>query len=190
MVTQVAGSRFRGRRHEVRLSFTPQEQAARMPAVYCPRLIFGFLLAALAWPAVPAASAALVSYAKVRPDATLLVGSRMVRLYGIYIPPSGRTCRPNLRPVKCGSNAALALDFKIRGFVHCQQVHRNRDRSITALCRNKGVDLSAYLIERGWAVALPNGPFEYQVLERIARARNMGVWGMHGVAITSSSGTR
>ena len=190
MVTRVAGKHFRGPRRGVRLWLTPVEQATGMIASYCTRVIFGFLLVALAWLAVPAASAALVSYAKVRPDATLVVGSRLVRLYGIYIPPGGRTCRPNLRPAKCGSNAALALDFKIRGFVHCQQVLRHRDRSITALCRNKGVDLSAYLIERGWAVALPNGPFEYQVLERIARERSMGVWGMHGIAINSSSGSR
>ena len=156
----------------------------------CTRLISGCLLAALAWFAMPEASAALVSYAKVRADATLLVGSRVVRLYGIYVPGREYTCRTNLRPVKCGSNAVLALDFKIRGFVHCQQVQRHRDRSITALCRNKGVDLSAYLIERGWAVALPDGPFEYQVLERIARERNMGVWGMHGIAVAPSSGPR
>ena len=161
-----------------------------MIASNCTRLILGWLLAALAWLAVPEASAALVSYATVRPDATLRVGSRLVRLYGIYIPPMGRTCRSTLRPAKCGSNAALALDFKIRGFVNCQPVRRHRDRSITALCRNKGVDLSAYLIERGWAVALPDGPFEYRVLERIARARNMGVWGMHGVAVASSSSAR
>lgn len=154
------------------------------------RLIFGALLVPLTWLAVPDVSAALVSYASVRPDATLLVGSRVVRLHGIYVPPMGRTCRSNLRPVKCGTNAVLALDFKIRGFVHCQKVRKNRDRSITALCRNKGVDLSAYLIERGWAVALPGGPFEYQVLERIARERRMGVWGMHGIAIAPSSDSR
>ena len=153
------------------------------------RLILGCLLAALAWHPASAAPK-LVSYAKVRPDATLLVGSRVVRLYGIYVPPSEYVCRPNLRPVKCGSNAVLALDFKIRGFVHCQPVYRHRDRSITALCRNRGKDLSAYLIERGWAVALPNGPFEYQVLERIARERSMGVWGMHGIAIAPSAATR
>lgn len=166
------------------------EQATEMIPSYCTRVAAGILLVALAWLAVPTASAALVSYAKVRADATLMVGSRLVRLYGIHIPPAGRTCRPNLRPVKCGSNAALALDFKIRGFVHCQQVQKYRDGSITALCRNKGVDLSAYLIERGWAVALPGGPFSYQVLERIARARSMGVWGMHGIAIASSSRSR
>jgi len=156
----------------------------------CRRLVFGALIAALICIAAPHASAALVSYASVRPDATLLVGSRVVRLYGIYVPPMGRTCRSNLRPVKCGTNATLALEFKIRGFVHCQRLRRNRDRSITALCRNKGVDLSAYLVERGWAVALPDGPFQYHVLERIARKRNMGMWGMHGVAITPSTGSR
>ncbi len=158
-----------------------------MIASSCRRLITGALVAALTWIAVPAASAALVNYAMVRQDATLLVGSKVVHLYGIYVPPMGRTCRSNLRPVKCGSNAVLALNFKIRGFVHCQVVHKNRDRSITAVCRSNGVDLSAYLIERGWAVASENGPFEYQVLEKIARSRGMGVWGMHGIAVTSPS---
>lgn len=165
-------------------------QAVRMITKRATGWIGGCLLAASLWAGPVFGSASLVSYAKVRADASLLVGSRVVRLYGIYVPPMGRTCRGNLRPVRCATHAVLALDFKIRGFVHCQQVLRHRDRSITALCRNKGVDLSAYLIERGWAVALPDGPFEYQVLERIARARSMGVWGMHGIAINSSSGSR
>lgn len=143
----------------------------------------GWLLATLLWAGPVFGSATLESYAKVRPDASLLVGSRVVRLYGIYVPPMGRTCRANLRPARCASHAVLALDFKIRGFVRCKPVYRNRDRSVTALCRNRGVDLGAYLIERGWAVARPDGPFEYQVLERIARERSMGVWGLTGVAI-------
>jgi endonuclease YncB( thermonuclease family) len=137
------------------------------------RLVFGCVLAALTSLPVATGASELVSYARVQPDATLLVGSRTVRLYGIYIPPTGRTCRSNLRPVKCGSRAVLALDFKIRGFVRCERLHKH-----------------AYLIERGWAVAMPGGPFEYQVLERIARNRGMGVWGMHGTAVASSSATR
>ena len=40
-----------------------------------------------------------------------------------------------------------------------------------------GEDLSAYLLEQGWAVALPDAPFEYQTLEKIARSRGFGVWG-------------
>ena len=48
---------------------------------------------------------------------------------------------------------------------------------MSALCRVRGEDLSAYLLSRGWAVALPDAPFEYAVLEKIARERHVGVWG-------------
>ncbi len=176
--------------HDARLAPLPTARRTQMAPSNGARVLIGCLVAALSWLAAPPAAAALVSYARVLPDATLVVGSRTVRLYGIFVPPMGRTCRTSLRPVKCGTNAALALEFRIRGFVHCQPVHRHPDRSVTALCRNKGVDLSAYLIERGWAVALPDGPFEYHVLERIARKRNMGVWGMHGVALPPSVALR
>lgn len=140
------------------------------------------LLAALAATAVPAAE--IVSYARVRDDATLQVGRHVVRLYGIHIPETGRTCQTTLRPVRCAPRAANALEFKIQGFVRCERVLRHRDGTITAVCRNDGEDLGAYLIERGWAVAAPNAPFEYTVLEKIARHRNMGVWGMPVDAIT------
>ena len=43
---------------------------------------------------------------------------------------------------------------------------------------SEGEDLSAYLLELGWAVALPDAPFEYQTLEKIARNRGVGVWGI------------
>ena len=190
MVAQLTGNRFRGWRFAVRLGPFSGQQATRMMSWNCRRLIGCAVLAASASLLPHQASAELVSYANVRQDATLMVGSRVVRLYGIYVPPMGRTCRANLRPIKCGSNAALALDFKIRGFVHCRQVVKHRDRSITARCLNKGVDLGAYLIERGWAVSSTDGPFEYRVLEKIARNRSMGIWGMHGVAIPASSGAR
>ena len=149
-------------------------------------LLAGLSAWLITWPA----SAAIVSYADVRADASLRVGSRVVRLYGIHVPRLGRTCRTTIRPARCGSRAVLALDFKIRGFVRCEPVHRHRDRSVTALCTNRGVDLAAYLVERGWAVARPDGPFEYQVLERIARARHIGMWGMTGTAIASPPPSR
>ena len=135
-------------------------------------------LAAISWSA-PSSGRTFSSYAFVNDDATLEVSGRLVHLFGIYIPPTNRFCRSNMRPVKCASRAALALEFKIQGFVECEEKARNRDRSIVALCRAKGEDLSAYLIRRGWAVALPGAPFSYTVLERIAKQHNMGVWGFH-----------
>lgn len=119
----------------------------------------------------------------VRDDGTLRVRNRTVQLYGIYIPKTGRTCRDYERPPTCGSRAALALDFKIQGFVHCEHRGRGPGGSIVAQCWvgesefEEGDDLSAYLLQRGWAVALPEAPFEYQTLEKIARKRGLGLWG-------------
>ena len=86
-------------------------------------------------------------------------------------------------PPYCGSRAAIALDFKISGFVRCEIIDTNSDGSLVGWCRVKashfsaGEDLSAYLLESGWAVALPDASIEYQTLEKIARSRKLGVWG-------------
>ena len=132
---------------------------------------------------VPGVAREFSSYATVADDGSLRVGTRKVHLYGIYIPPTGHTCRTFFSPPVCGSRATLALDFKIQGFVHCEEKSRNRDRSINAVCYVKrsnfsqGEDLGAYLIRQGWALALPDAPFEYHALEKIARQQSAGVWG-------------
>ena len=131
-----------------------------------------------------ALSRELSSYALVQDDASLLIEGKRVHLYGIYVPDTGRHCRGNIRPVQCGSRAVLALEFRIQGFVKCQPQTRNADNSLNAICYvdrgpfDEGEDLAAYLLERGWALALPNAPFEYQAMERIARHNHRGVWGL------------
>lgn len=141
-------------------------------------MVLGTLLAA-----ATAMARDFSSYASVADDGTLRVGTRKVHLYGIYIPPTGYTCRTFFSPPVCGSRATLALDFKIQGFVHCEEKSRNRDRSINAVCYVKrsnfsqGEDLGAYLIRQGWALALPDASFEYHALEKIARQQSAGVWG-------------
>ncbi len=134
-------------------------------------------------PAVAVAD--IVSYAIVKPDGTLQVRNRKVRLHGIHIPHTDRKiCRTFIRPVQCASRAALALDFKIGShFVHCKPVVKYRDRSVDAVCyvgrtfHNDGEDLGAWLVERGLALSAPGAPFEYVALERIARSQNWGFWG-------------
>jgi endonuclease YncB( thermonuclease family) len=90
----------------------------------------------------------------------------------------------NQHPPVCGSRAALALEFKIKGFVQCDIIREYGDGSLEGWCRvnagkfDEGEDLSAYLLERGWAAALPDAPVEYEVLEKIARNRGLGIWGI------------
>lgn len=138
-------------------------------------LLLGIVAPATAWE--------LHSYAIVQDDASLLIKGHRVHLFGIYLPQTNRQCRSNIVPVRCGGRAVLALDFKIQGFVHCYPQSKNDDGSLNGICYadrshfKEGVDLGAYLVERGWALALPDAPFEYHALERIARHNNRGVWG-------------
>ena len=126
----------------------------------------------------------LTSYAFVNDDGTLRIKKKTIHLYGIHIPKTSNNCRTNQNPPVCGQRAALALEFKIQSFVSCEITSENPNGSLTGLCHvnyskfDEGEDLSAYLLERGWAAALPDAPIEYQTLEKIARSRGWGVWGI------------
>lgn len=128
-------------------------------------------------------AADISGHAFVQDDASLRIRYRIIHLFGVYVPPTSTACRTFERPVKCAPRAALALDFKIRGFVKCNERGTNPDGSVTAVCWtgrtrfSEGEDLGAYLLKKGWAAALPEAPFEYQVLERIARSQRLGIWG-------------
>jgi endonuclease YncB( thermonuclease family) len=146
------------------------------------RLPFGAILL-LVLSTAGAQARELVGHAIVQSDASLLIKGETVRLSGIYVPPTNRDCRAWIQPVRCDSRAVLALDFKVKGFIRCFPTGENDDGSIDATCYvdrtsfDPGEDLAAYLIERGLALALPDAPFEYQGLGKIARNQGVGVWG-------------
>jgi endonuclease YncB( thermonuclease family) len=119
------------------------------------------------------------SFAFVQENGSLKVSGDLVHLYGIYIPPTDHTCYTFIRPMPCGTRASLALDFKISGsFVHCAPKATNPDGSIVANCSIGDEDLSEWMLQKGWAVALPDAPFEYAAMEKIARSRQVGIWGI------------
>jgi endonuclease YncB( thermonuclease family) len=134
---------------------------------------------AMALPLDAKSETEISSYAFVQNDGTLRISGDVIHLYGVYIPPTGHTCYTFIRPMPCGTRASLALDFKIGvEFVHCKERTRNPDGTINATCTARGEDLSAWMLQSGWAVALPDAPFEYAAMEKIARAKGIGVWGM------------
>jgi endonuclease YncB( thermonuclease family) len=133
---------------------------------------------------VVASASDIVSYAIVQDDGSLRVQGRTIRLFGVYLPPTERGCRSDFRPPLCGNRSVRALKVKIRGFVRCAPQAALADRSLSAVCYVDGdsstdppVDLGAWLIEQGLAVAGPGAPFEYQTLQRIAEVNRRGVWG-------------
>jgi endonuclease YncB( thermonuclease family) len=142
-------------------------------------LVLGIALASQA-----GAAAVIESYAIVQDDATLRVRGQTIRLYGVYVADLRPFCDSTFRPTRCQTRAAVALASRIQGFVRCVPQVRYDDRSIGAFCSVRGtgtpsrrIDLGGWLIEQGWAVALPQAPFAYHKLEEIAKANRRGVWG-------------
>ncbi|HSO42563.1 MAG TPA: hypothetical protein VLR47_06955 [Rhodospirillales bacterium] len=130
------------------------------------------------------ATAEVRSYAIVQDDGSLLVRGQIIRLFGVVIPQGGWYCQGRLSPTRCRSSvAALALDFRIRGFVRCEPVEQYADGSVGAFCSVGSVrlgddeDLGAYLIARGHAFAAPWAPYEYAILQELAKVNRRGLWG-------------
>ena len=148
-----------------------------------PKLLLALLVALFAFQAPALAEVRRLAF--VQDDGTLAVGRRTIRLHGICIPPTNRICRTEIRPVRCAARAVLQLDLRVDRFVACDRIARHADGSESAVCRVRvrnsplgpNVDLSAWMLYHGWAVALPGAPFEYLALERIARERKRGIWG-------------
>lgn len=117
------------------------------------------------------------SYSYVNSDGSIRIKGRTFLLYGLFIPPSAYACQRFWTPTSCSSQVSIALEFKIgSNFVRCDTVAVNEDNSESAYCSVNGADLGAYLISEGWALALPEAPVEYVMLERLARGRGMGIW--------------
>ena len=134
-------------------------------------------------PALPA-ERPIKSYAIVQSDGSLHVQGRTIWLFGAQIPRTGRDCVLRGRSVECISRETKrALAERIRGFVTCHPQDRYRDKSISAICyvdsgsfQSPPIDLGAWLIANGLAVASANAPIEYVRLERMARFYGRGLW--------------
>lgn len=147
------------------------------------QMVLVSLLLLLCWSA-NAGTYALRGSAFVGQDGSLRIHRQTVHLWGVLWVDTPRDCLPQVRPVHCGPRAVLALEQAITGFVRCTERGRRRDGSLVGQCYtgysalSPGEDLAAWLLQRGWVAAAPDAPPAYAVLERIARHRGLGLWGL------------
>lgn len=106
--------------------------------------------------------------------ATLDLGGRRLRLYGIDAPDLDQTCSDgHERDYACGHAAAEALTARIGGeSVTCEP----RGSDGTALCRRDGEDLAAWMVANGYAIADRSTPAAYEAQDRRAWGRRVGLW--------------
>ncbi len=131
------------------------------------------LFAALA----PLAHAEIVGRASVVDGDTIEVHGQRIRLFGIDAPESAQLCLADDRHWRCGQQAALALDERVAGRpVVCTEKDRDRYGRIVAVCRAGDLDLNAWLVAEGWALAYRRYSTDYLDEEATASTARKGIW--------------
>jgi endonuclease YncB( thermonuclease family) len=130
-------------------------------------------------PAVAIETGAIVGVASVVDGDTLEIRGDRIRLYGVDAFESGQRCRDSAGArQRCGRMAAFALDELVRQHsVRCVETDRDRWGRIIARCATtRTPDLSAALVEQGWALAFTRYSQRYVPQEAAARAQRRGAW--------------
>jgi endonuclease YncB( thermonuclease family) len=138
--------------------------------------LFALALAIIAAPAM----AEINGPARVIDAGTLEIGSSVVSLFGVEAPRSDQICERGGAAWRCGQDAEWALAERLeRHWALCDEKGADRTGHAIAICyiggRN-GIDLNAWLIEHGWALAQADAPDAYRTLESGAQRAGRGLW--------------
>lgn len=124
-----------------------------------------------------ATTAAASGVARVIDGDSMRVGRAEVRLYGVDAPEAAQACVANGRRWACGRQAAEALRGLVEGRdVACDERDRDAYGRTVAACRHRGVDVGAWLVANGWAMAYRRHSREYVDEEAAAKANRRGIW--------------
>lgn len=109
---------------------------------------------------------------------TIEIDGRRVDLFGIDAPERDQTCMHNGNAYECGLDAAYSLQKVIalsekRPFCEDEGMP---SRKPALVCFADHENLSLLMLMRGYAVALPEAPFEYQEKQDQARFAGLGLW--------------
>jgi endonuclease YncB( thermonuclease family) len=126
-------------------------------------------------PAMPQAAAKLYHRVTVRDGATLQSGKIVIRLAGIVAREAKATCEDEKgKTWSCGAAAKVALTRLIRGrAISCALPQSGEHNIFDARCSVGGTDLSAWMVQQGWAEA--DDPSLADAAKQ-AKADRLGLW--------------
>lgn len=126
----------------------------------------------------PATANELNGVASVIDGDTVEIRGTRIRLHGIDAPESRQLCtRPSGQSWRCGQQAALALSDRIgRRSVSCVARDTDRYGRIIAVCSQDGIDLNAWMVAEGWAVAYRRYSLDYASAETEAQSAGRNIW--------------
>lgn len=143
-----------------------------IPASVMLSLVIAFIAGA------PAAAGTLTGEARIIDGDTIDVAGTRIRLEGIDAPEDGQLCISGKQSLyNCGALASATLDAKIGGVaVRCEGSRQDRYGRLLATCFSEGININAWLVEEGWAVAFVRYSRAYLGEEERARAGLRGMW--------------
>ena len=142
-----------------------------------PAVVLVILAATLLAPTLHATT--IIGRATVTDGDTVEIRGQRIRLFGIDAPESAQPCQDARGATyRCGQRAAMALADRVGArTVSCVVRDTDRYGRSVAECSEGGVNLNAWLVRNGWAVAYRRyGGGRYDADERAAKAARAGVW--------------
>ena len=142
------------------------------------------LIAAGALAARPAAAVEITGPAHVLDANSVEIGGRPIQFYGIEAPPESQMCERAGAAWRCGQDASWALAEKLeRHWLLCDTLpggSADISRAICYLGGRQGIDVGAWLVEQGWALADRSGAArdgtDYLAQEQSAQRAGRGLW--------------
>jgi endonuclease YncB( thermonuclease family) len=108
---------------------------------------------------------------------TLDIHGQRIRLVGVDAPESGQKCRAGGKFIRCGANAANALDKWIdRNPVSCAIEGKDRYGRLLGKCSVRGQSLEEWLVGNGHALAYRDYSTAWVPAELKARKAKAGIW--------------
>ncbi len=119
----------------------------------------------------------LIGIPKVTDGDTIKLGKTRIRLFGIDAPEMKQECTLDGQIQNCGIKARNAL-LKVIGEkeVRCEEIDRDRYGRVVAECFADSINLNAYMVREGWALAYIKYSKAYKKEESIARSERIGLW--------------
>ncbi len=117
------------------------------------------------------------SFLRVIDGNTLFVRGMSIRLFGIDAPEQRQECGYQGGTWNCGRLAARALARRIgKGVVRCEEKRKDRYGRSIAVCFVGEVNLNAWMVSEGWALADPDFAEDFAKQEASAAEHGKGIW--------------
>lgn len=109
---------------------------------------------------------------------TIRVGGTTVRLHGIDAPEIDQSCEDRAgQHWNCGAEVKAQVASLFQGaHTRCEEIERDRYGRSVAKCFVAGRDIGEQIVENGWAEAYRLYSLDYDIAEKSAQLREVGIW--------------